>query len=361
MTGPHARRTRAAIALSLASVVPLACSSDGGTTAEPTPTIDATEASDAADATGATEVTGTATAGTTATSETGSGGTATAPTAAPDTAAPGTAGTSGAPGDTSATVATSAATTGDVDEEAVAELVDAVDRTRASSSGRVTQDLELSVPMLGEVVLGVSATVPSFDGAAFATDISLEQSGTTITGEAISDGERGWVRFDAPEGTEPPAGIPLGTWVTGPVDELADAQLFEPLAETFAPLDLVHGATSVGEPEEVELDGRPLVRRAVEIDLERASAQVPAARREALDGVISLSGTEGPVLLVGDVWLDADGRLVAMDVSAEGTFGDEQGDYRARVSMDVSAIDEELELPAPPDPAEVEVVELSSL
>lgn len=180
---------------------------------------------------------------------------------------------------------------------------------------------------------------------------SVSQGGRTIEAEARFAGDRAWIHFGGDVNTK--AAFPPGTsWVGGSADEFKAAGVLSDAENVFAVVDVLYGATSAEARGGGDEGGVAVRRYHVVIDLAKAASGLTADRAKALKGAIRLSSTGGGVNVEGDVAVDAEGLVRAIDVKATATQEDDvfgstsmSLDYHGRYDR----FDEEVAVPeAPP-------------
>lgn len=246
---------------------------------------------------------------------------------------------------TTTTVAAGGSTTAARDDAGDAtkdDLVAAIERTRRSKSMEVTLRLAFD----GGSTLGSQA-------ASIAGPIVLDGSAMELTSEV--DGQAGAIRlvvldgqaWVGGEGEEMQGALPDGVdWATLPAEDLfASPGFTNPGDLTF--LYLLNGA------QDIEATGEGSYRFG--IDLEEAVRSSPADVQEELAGTLTFSGAADPEI-TGEVQLDDEGRIVALDVVGVQTpTADEreqldlaEGDeLTIELHVAVEAIDEPVEIAEP--------------
>lgn len=239
--------------------------------------------------------------------------------------------------------------TGANDLDAVeANLVEAVERTRAASQVEIQQAVEIGIPYVGTIDLDVSASVASVDPPVVHTIARTSQlPGATV--ELITDGGEAWVRYTG-DGEPFVPGLEPGTWVRGEFDELVELGFLEPIDDSFAFLDLLFGVTSIANAGEDEINGAPATRLDIAVDFDAAVERAPAPRGEALGERIVLTGAGGPLILEGSVWIDETQHIVKLDLSGTAPVEDENVDdeFTVDLVLELSEIDGDVEVPEPP-------------
>lgn len=248
----------------------------------------------------------------------------------------------------------------DSDTDAMQQtLRDAAEETRQLESGEIDYTLELNADTFGDLALAIDANVVSVENYVADAHASTKQYGAKLEADIISDGTTGWFRFTS-DG-ELPLPVPADTWVTGTVEQLTDADILQPLEDSFTPLDLVYGVTNIGVPEPDNVNGVDADRYEVTIELADAVENVPPERRTALESFVSVEGNDGPVVFEGHVWIDEAGQIVKIDLEATGQFENDQGDYEVSIGVDLSSINETIELTEPPNPDEHDILDLDEV
>jgi hypothetical protein len=230
---------------------------------------------------------------------------------------------------------------GEASDVTVEDLLEAVERTRASESAAI----RLAMTFDGGSLLGrqdvLAEGAARFDGTEgdMVFDTSEQQGSLRIV---LADGV-GWIGGDIPEvrGTLPDG----AEWAEVPLDDLFASDSFTNPGD-LAFLYLVGGAQDIRE------DGDVL--RFV-VDLDAAVASAPDELREEVESTITFSG-DGEPEVTGEVELDDEGRITSLSVlgihrpTAEEAehFGiDEDHELRITIDAELGAFDEPVDVAAP--------------
>lgn len=250
-----------------------------------------------------------------------------------------------------ATTTTSAAADGAGQDATKDELVAAIERTRSAESMEVALQLAFDG---GSTLGSQSASIAGpivLDGSAM--DLASEVDGQADAIRVVVLDGQAWV---GGEGEDMQGALPDGAdWATLPAEDLfASPGFTNPGDLTF--LYLLNGA------HDIETTGEGSYRFG--IDLEEAVSSSPAEVQEELAGTLTFSGEADPEI-TGEVQLDDEGRIVALDVVGVQTpTADEReqlgladdDELRIELHVAVEGIDEPVEIAAP-DGAVVELAD----
>jgi len=244
---------------------------------------------------------------------------------------------------------------GDPSDLTADDLLEAVERTKASDSASVQLALAFDGgPAIGSQELGLGGDV-AFDGSR--GDIFVRASDGDGEIRLLFDDQQAWVGGDRPEVRD---ALPDGAeWAAVSSEALFASEAFSNPGD-LAMLYLVGGATDVREDGDV-------IR--FDIDLDAAVASAPEELQDEVAETISLTG-DAPPEVTGEVRLDDDGRITDLSVlgiqrateeEIEALGLEEGAEIRLTLEVAISDFDEPVEVEAPPASTTVPIEEAPAI